>query len=100
MVLRKPIDGVGDSEEIIEELWDSKDGFFYDLLRLPNGGAMRLKIRPMVGLLSLWSSSVLEAVDTLLLRHPWLRGLIELLKKRHSEAMKHIAPADDTFVAV
>jgi hypothetical protein len=26
-------------------MWDDEDGFYYDLLRLPNGGAMRLKVR-------------------------------------------------------
>jgi hypothetical protein len=32
-------------------MWDDKDGFFYDVLRLPNGKAQRLKVRSMVGLL-------------------------------------------------
>src|SRR5215471_15046437 len=36
-----------------EELWDEKDGFFYDVLRLPDGSAMRLKVRSLVGLLPL-----------------------------------------------
>ena len=34
-------------------MWDEEDGFFYDVLRLPNGGATRLKVRSMVGLLPL-----------------------------------------------
>ena len=34
-----------------DEMWDSQDGFFYDLLHLPNGDAIRLKVRSMVGLL-------------------------------------------------
>ena len=32
-------------------MWDEEDGFFYDVLRLPNGEAQRLKVRSMVGLL-------------------------------------------------
>ncbi len=32
-------------------MWDEEDGFFYDVLRLPDGGAQRLKVRSMVGLL-------------------------------------------------
>ena len=32
-------------------LWDEEDGFFYDVLRLPDGTATRLKVRSMVGLL-------------------------------------------------
>lgn len=32
-------------------MWDEEDGFFYDVLRLPDGHAQRLKVRSMVGLL-------------------------------------------------
>ncbi len=32
-------------------MWDEEDGFFYDVLQLPNGQAQRLKVRSMVGLL-------------------------------------------------
>ena len=28
-----------------DEMWDEQDGFFYDLLRLPDGQAMRLKVQ-------------------------------------------------------
>src|SRR5205823_6009938 len=44
-----------------DELWDEEDGFFYDVLRLPNGDAARLKVRSMVGLLSLCASTVIQA---------------------------------------
>ena len=44
-----------------DELWDEEDGFFYDLLRLPEGHAVRLKVRSMVGLLALCASTVLPA---------------------------------------
>jgi hypothetical protein len=39
-------------------LWDDTDGFFYDLLRLPSGEAIRLKVRSMVGLLAVCASTV------------------------------------------
>ena len=32
-------------------MWDEEDGFFYDVLRLPDGHAERLKVRSIVGLL-------------------------------------------------
>jgi hypothetical protein len=32
-------------------MWDEGDGFFYDVLRLPDGRAERLKVRSLVGLL-------------------------------------------------
>ena len=34
-------------------MWDEEDGFFYDVLRFPDGHGERLKVRSMVGLLPL-----------------------------------------------
>ena len=42
-------------------MWDDEDGFFYDVLRLPDGSAQRLKVRSMVGLLPLCAVTVFEA---------------------------------------
>jgi len=39
-------------------MWDEKDGFFYDVLCLPDGGNQRLKVRSMVGLLPLCAVTV------------------------------------------
>lgn len=41
-------------------MWDEADGFFYDVLRLPDGRAQRLKVRSMVGLLPLCAATVFE----------------------------------------
>ncbi len=41
-------------------MWDEEDGFYYDLLRLPDGSAIRLKVRSMVGLLPLGATTVIE----------------------------------------
>ncbi len=38
-------------------MWDEEDGFFYDVLRLPDGSAFRLKVRSMVGLLPLCAAT-------------------------------------------
>ena len=38
-------------------MWDDEDGFYYDVLRLPNGHAQRLKVRSMVGLLPLCAAT-------------------------------------------
>lgn len=43
-----------------EGMWDEEDGFYYDLLRLPDGSATRLKVRSMVGLLPLCATTVIE----------------------------------------
>lgn len=39
-------------------LWDDEDGFYYDILRHVDGRAMRLKVRSMVGLISLCATTV------------------------------------------
>ncbi|WP_328497736.1 glucosidase [Streptomyces sp. NBC_00414] len=44
--------------ELGDELWDEEDGFYYDVLRLPDGQAVRLKVRSMVGLLPLCAATV------------------------------------------
>jgi hypothetical protein len=41
-------------------MWDEEDGFFYDVLRLPDGRAQRLKVRSIVGLLPLCAATVFE----------------------------------------
>jgi hypothetical protein len=41
-------------------MWDEEDGFFYDVLQLPNGRSERLKVRSMVGLLPLCAVTVFE----------------------------------------
>jgi hypothetical protein len=41
-------------------MWDEEDGFFYDVLRRPDGRAERLKVRSMVGLLPLCAATVFE----------------------------------------
>jgi hypothetical protein len=41
-------------------MWDEEDGFYYDILRLPDGRAIRLKVRSIVGLLPLCATTVIE----------------------------------------
>jgi hypothetical protein len=58
-------------------MWDEEDGFYYDVLRLPDGSTSRLKVRSMVGLLPLCATTVIE---------PWQRErtprLTEMLRER------------------
>ena len=51
-------------------MWDEDDGFFYDVLRLPDGQSQRMKVRSMVGLLPFCAVTVFEG--GLLRRHPEL----------------------------
>ena len=41
------------------EMWDDEDGFFYDVLRSPDGSGTRLKLQSMVGLMPLCATTVL-----------------------------------------
>ena len=79
-----------------DEMWDNEDGFFYDLLRLPDGKAMRLKVRSLVGLLPLCASTVFE--NDILERHPKLIEMIAVFKQRHPEIISHVAPTDTGFI--
>jgi len=42
-------------------LWDERDGFFYDWLRLPDGRKIPLRVRSMVGLIPLFAVTTLDA---------------------------------------
>jgi hypothetical protein len=41
-------------------LWDEEDGFFYDLLRFPDGNAVPFRVRSLVGLIPLYAIERLE----------------------------------------
>ena len=55
---------LGRGDEHHDAMWDEEDGFFYDVLRLADGRAHRLKVRSLVGLLPL-SANVVLAPDEL-----------------------------------
>jgi hypothetical protein len=87
-------------------MWDEEDGFYYDLLRLPDGSAKRLKVRSMVGLLPLCATTIIEpsarervplAVARLQER---LRRMPELLKSVHPTGPGHFGVADRGIMAL
>jgi hypothetical protein len=43
-----------------DQMWDEEDGFFYDVLRLPDGSGTRIKVRSLVGLLPMCAATVVE----------------------------------------
>jgi hypothetical protein len=55
ILIARSLNGVGTGG-----MWDEEDGFYYDVLRLPNGTSTRLKVRSMVGLLPLCATVVTE----------------------------------------
>jgi hypothetical protein len=43
-----------------DTMWNEEDGFFYDVLRMPDGQAFQMKVRSMVGLLPLTAVAIFE----------------------------------------
>ncbi len=62
-----------------EGMWDEEDGFYYDLLRLPDGRSTRLKVRSLVGLLPLCATTVVE---------PWQRERVPRLMAHFEERVR------------
>jgi hypothetical protein len=87
------MDRIGDNHD---EMWDEADGFFYDVLRLPDGSAMRLKVRSMVGLLPLCASTMFE--PDFGAAHPRLVELIGLFRERYPEVVAQVAPTEEGYV--
>lgn len=70
-------------------LWNPEDGFFYDLINLPDGTHTHLKIRSLVGLIPLFAVETLEP-DLLDLLPRFKRRMQWFLDNR-PELVKHIA---------
>jgi hypothetical protein len=87
------MDRIGDHHD---EMWDETDGFYYDVLRLPDGSATRLKVRSMVGLLPLCASAIFEPES--LASHPRLAELIRLFRERHPEVVAQVAPSEEGYI--
>jgi len=89
-----------------DSMWDEEDGFYYDLLRLPDGSSQRLKVRSMVGLLPLCATTVVEkwqresvprALAHLFER---LRRIPELFETMHPTGPGHFGVAERGIVAL
>ena len=64
-------------------MWDEADGFFYDVLRRPDGRSERLKVRSMVGLLPMCAVTVFDG--RLLARWPELATRVQEFVAARSE---------------
>jgi len=74
------MDPQGDSTN---ELWDSQDGFFYDVLYMPDESSCRLKLKSMVGLLPLAAVSILP--PELVQKYPRLMERVKNFFERRPE---------------
>jgi hypothetical protein len=88
--ISRAMNGVGS-----DGMWDEEDGFYYDVLRLPDGSATRLKVRSMVGLLAICAVTVVEplqrerAPNILRVFTERLRRMPDLLDSIHATGPGH-----------
>jgi hypothetical protein len=69
-------------------LWDEEDGFYYDVLHLPNGEEHFLKIRSMVGLIPLFAVETLE--PEIVERLPGFKRRMQWFIDNHPDMPEHI----------
>jgi len=69
------------------QLWDEQDGFFYDVLRLPDGSFKKFRLRSMVGLIPLFAVEVLSRED--LEPHPEFLANVEWFIKNRPDLVGH-----------
>src|SRR6201995_622764 len=79
---------MNDVGEENRSLWDNVDGFYYDVLQLPNGEEHFMKIRSMVGLIPLFAVETLEPeiVDRL----PGFKRRMQWFIDNNADAPEHI----------
>ena len=80
------MDPIGDNPD---EMWDEEDGFFYDVLRLPDGSGTKIKVRSLVGLLPLCASTVIE--PEVLERYPEVARRAGAFIERNRDLLVNIA---------
>ncbi len=70
-------------------LWDEEDGFYYDVLHMPDGSHISLKVRSMVGLIPLFA---VETLEPEVLKHlSGFRGRLEWFIKNRPDLRENIA---------
>jgi Glycosyl hydrolase family 63 C-terminal domain len=101
MLIARSMNAVG-----VDGMWDEEDGFYYDVLRLPDGSATRLKVRSMVGLLPLCAATVVEQWQrdqsprlTAQMRER-LRRMPELRESMHATGPGHFGVAERGMIAL
>ncbi len=77
-------------------LWDEEDGFYYDMLRGPDGSAERLKIRSFVGLIPLFAVETME--EETIQKLPSFRRRMNWFLKYRPHLTQQLAPLDEPGV--
>ena len=79
-------------------MWDEDDGFYYDLLVLPDGSSTRLKVRSMVGLLPICATTVVEKWERE--RSPRVTEAVRRRMRQMPELMETIHPTGPGHLGV
>lgn len=66
-------------------LWDDEDGFYYDVLRMPDGSTVPLRVRSLVGLLPICAATVID--HTILDRYP---GVIDGIREFRDDFAEYV----------
>ncbi len=80
LYIAQAMDNLGNKEN---GLWNEEDGFFYDVLQLPDGTSKSLKLRSIVGLIPLFAVEIVE--HELLEKLPHFRQRMEWILKHKPE---------------
>ena len=75
------------------QLWDEEDGFFYDVLRYPDGTSGTLRVRSMVGIIPLFAVDTLE--PSTMDRFPAFVKRMHWFIENRPELARHVAGIDD-----
>jgi hypothetical protein len=71
------------------DLWDDEDGFFYDVLHMPDDTRTPLRIRSLVGLIPLLAVQTLE--PEVLIRHDGFRRRLEWFIENRPDLTENVA---------
>ena len=74
------------------QLWDDRDGFFYDVLRYPNGEFHRFRVRSLVGLIPMFAVDVLHEQE--LSQHSEFSADLQWFLRNRQTLAKHACIPD------
>jgi hypothetical protein len=75
-------------------LWDEEDGFFYDVLRTPDGASVPLRVRSIVGLIPLFAVDTME--PSVLERFPGFAKRMAWFMENRPDLSQSVAELGDT----
>ncbi len=78
-------------------LWNEEDGFFYDVLRLPEGQQIPMRVRSVVGLIPLFAVETLE--PEILDRLPGFKRRLEWFIENRTDLTSNVACMKDEGMA-